>query len=60
MMSCLTYVKNHKNMIPVRIFIRVMRTYQIGAIEAQWLLNQPADARVILSNGKVKEPLQNL
>lgn len=47
-------------MIPVRIFIRVMRTYQIGAIEAQWLLNQPADARVILSNGKVKEPLQNL
>jgi len=45
-------------MIRVSIFISTMRFYQIGALEAQWLLNAPASHYKLLSNGRIVLPFQ--
>jgi len=47
-------------MIPVRIFTKVMQTYKIGALEAQWLLNAKVEHYKLLSNGTVIKPFQSL
>lgn len=47
-------------MIQPRILIRVMRTYKIGAMEAQWLLNAQVDHYKLLSTGVVIAPQQSL
>lgn len=45
-------------MVQPRILISTMRTYKIGALEAQWLLNAKAEHYKLLSTGQVIKPYQ--